>query len=67
MAFTLRTDEELEAALKTLSETTRLSRQEIVRAAVLEKLERETRLAVFDAHLEANVDRWADVLDRLAR
>lgn len=67
MTFTLRTDPELDQALSTLAESSRLSKQEVVRAAVLEKLERETRRSEFNAHMEANVARWSDVLDRLSR
>jgi predicted transcriptional regulator len=40
MAFTLRTDDELEQALSALVESEGLSRQEIIRRAVLERYER---------------------------
>jgi len=67
MSFTLRTDPELDQALVTLATASRLSKQEVVRVAVLEKLERESRRAEFDVHMEANVTRWKDVLDRLSK
>lgn len=65
MAFTVRTDAELEAALDDLTAAEGLSRQEVIRRAVLERHERAGhRDRVADA-TERMVDRWADVLDRL--
>jgi predicted transcriptional regulator len=40
MAFTVRTDEELEQALAALTEREGLSRQEIIRRAVLDRYDR---------------------------
>ena len=40
MALTLRTDEQLEQALEALAEREGLSRQEVIRRAVLERYER---------------------------
>jgi predicted transcriptional regulator len=65
MAMTLRTDEELEHALTTLAEQEGLSRQEIIRRAVLERYQRAERRARVDDSAQLMVDRWADVLDRL--
>jgi predicted transcriptional regulator len=65
MAFTLRTDAELEAALSALSEIEAASRQEIIRRAVFERLERtrhEGKVRDTATHM---MDRWGDVLHRL--
>ena len=65
MALTLRTDEELERALTTLAQQEGLSRQEIIRRAVLERYERAGHRARVDDSAQRMVDRWGDVLDRL--
>jgi predicted transcriptional regulator len=65
MALTLRTDEELERALTTLAEQEGLSRQEIIRRAVLERYERAGHQTRVDDSAQRMVDRWGDVLDRL--
>lgn len=65
MALTLRTDEHLDHALTVLAEQEGLSRQEVIRRAVLERYERaghESRVA--DSSLRM-LERWGDVLDRL--
>lgn len=65
MAMTLRTDAELDAALTALAESTGLSRQEVIRRAVLDEYARSGhRARVADAS-ERMIDRWGDVLDRL--
>jgi predicted transcriptional regulator len=65
MALTLRTDAELERALAVLAEDEGLSRQEVIRRAVLDRYERAGHgRRVADA-AERMVDRWGDVLDRL--
>ena len=43
MALTLRTDEELDAALTALTELEGISRQEVIRRAVLDRLARSER------------------------
>lgn len=63
--MTLRTDSELEAALEALVEREGLSRQEIVRRAVLERYERSGHTGRVQEAGERLADRWADVLDRL--
>lgn len=63
--MTLRTDEELERALDALSEAEGLSRQEVVRRAVLERYERAGHRARVDGSTERMMERWGDVLDRL--
>jgi predicted transcriptional regulator len=65
LALTLRTDDELERALDLLCEQEGLSRQELIRRAVLERLERSGHRERVDAAAERAVSRWGDVLDRL--
>lgn len=65
MAFTLRTDAELDAALAELAEAQGMSKQEVVRRAVLDALERTQRRDRIAAASAASRDRWDDVLDRL--
>lgn len=65
MAMTLRTDEELERALEALAKSEGLSRQEVVRRAVLERYERAGHRARVDESARRMIDRWGDVLDRL--
>jgi hypothetical protein len=65
MALTLRTDEELEQALAALAESEGLSRQEVIRRAVLERYERAGHRVRVEASADRLIDRWGDVLDRL--
>lgn len=65
MALTLRTDDELERALASLAEAEGLSRQEIIRRAVLERYDRAGHRDRVDASTDRMRDRWGDVLDRL--
>lgn len=65
MAMTLRTDEELEAALTALADSEGASRQEVVRRAVLDRYERAGHAARVEDSTSRMVDRWADVLNRL--
>lgn len=67
MALTLRTDDELERALDTLAEQEGLSRQEIIRRAVLDRYERAGHRQRVEVSAERMIDRWGDVLDRLGR
>lgn len=67
MALTVRTDDELEHALDTLCKREGLSRQEVIRRAVLERLERAGHRERVDGSTNRMVDRWGDVLDRLGR
>lgn len=65
MAMTLRTDEALDQMLDELAKQAHVSKQEIVRRAVVEKWERDqraTRVAEAADRVEA---RWGDVLHRL--
>jgi hypothetical protein len=65
MAFTLRTDEELERALRTLVEHEGLSRQEIIRRAVLERYDRTQHGERVGESADRMMQRWGDVLERL--
>jgi predicted transcriptional regulator len=65
MAFTLRTDDELDAALAELAEVQGVSKQEVVRKAVLElhaRTQHQTRVSASSKEMR---ERWAQVLDRL--
>lgn len=63
--MTLRTDEELDRALTTLAAAEGVSKQEIVRRAVLDRLERSGHADRVSDASERMIDRWGDVLDRL--
>jgi hypothetical protein len=65
MALTLRTDDELEHALAALAASEGLSRQEVIRRAVLERYERAGHRERVDMAAERLADRWGDVLQRL--
>ena len=65
MAFTVRTDEELERALDVLSEDEGLSRQEIIRRAVLERYHRAGHDRRVADSADRMIERWGDVLHRL--
>ena len=65
MAMTLRIDEELEQALKDLSESEGMSRQEIIKRAVLEKHERAGHRSRVAAASKRALEDWGPVLDRL--
>ncbi len=65
MAFTVRTDQELEDALTALAASEGISRQEIIRRAVLERYERAGHTARVQDSSTRMIDRWGDVLIRL--
>jgi predicted transcriptional regulator len=65
MAFTVRTDAELEKALDALSRAEGISRQEIVRRSVLERYERSGHAERVVDSTTQMVARWSDVLERL--
>ncbi len=67
MAMTLRTDDELERVLSELAEAEGLSRQEIIRRAVLERYERAGHTRRVAERADRMLQRWGDVLDRLGR
>ena len=63
--MTLRTDAELDRALRELSEREGTSRQEVIRRAVMERHQRAAHTERVAESSERLADRWADVLDRL--
>jgi len=65
MAFTVRTDAALEKALESLSRIEGISRQEIIRRAVLERYERSGHHDRVTDATRRMANRWADVLERL--
>jgi predicted transcriptional regulator len=65
MALTLRTDDELERALDELAEAEGLSRQEIIRRAVLERYERAGHRSRVEDSTGRMLERWGDVIERL--
>lgn len=65
MAFTVRTDAILEEALDSLSKSEGLSRQEIIRRAVIQRYEQSGHVARVNESTERMVLRWGDVLERL--
>ncbi len=67
MAFTLRTDAELEAALAELSEARGVSKQELIRQLVLGEARRANTRADLDAVLDSELPRYAVALERLGQ
>ncbi len=63
--MTLRTDDELDAALTALAEAEGTSRQEVIRRAVLERYARSGRNPRVTESAEQLARRWSDVLHRL--
>lgn len=65
MALTFRTDDEIDAALAVMSEVEGVSRQEILRRAVLERYARQRHQDRVDEATDRVIDEWGDVLERL--
>lgn len=65
MAMTLRTDDELERALEELAAREGLSKQEVIRRAVLDRHANAGHRDRVGQATEAAMERWGDVLDRL--
>ena len=65
MALTVRTDQQLEEALTALSDAEGISRQEIIRRAVLERYERAGHAGRVEGSALRMIERWGDVLERL--
>jgi predicted transcriptional regulator len=65
MAMTLRTDDELDQALTELAELEHISKQEVVRRAVLTRRDATRRRVRIDAIASAVLEEYADALDRL--
>lgn len=67
MAFTLRTDAELDAALVELAEERGVSKQELIRQLVLAEAARARKRSDLDAVLDSELPRYAVALDRLGK
>lgn len=65
MAMTFRTDDEIEAALEAMTHAEGVSRQEVLRRAVLERYARQGHRRSVEEATERVLDEWGDVLDRL--
>jgi predicted transcriptional regulator len=65
MAFTVRTDPEFETALAALAEAEGLSRQEVVRRAVLERFHQSLHDDRVGESMNRLIERWGDVIDKL--
>jgi hypothetical protein len=65
MAMTLRTDDELDRALTELARIEGTSKQEVVRTAVLEKLDRLGHEDRVRESAQRMIEKWGPVLDRL--
>jgi predicted transcriptional regulator len=65
MALTVRTDAELEEALSALAESEGLSRQEVIRRAVLDRYARSSHAERVADSTARMTERWGDVLERL--
>ena len=65
MALTVRTDYELEEALTALAAAEGLSRQEVIRRAVLDRYARSSHTDRVTDSTARMTERWGDVLERL--
>jgi hypothetical protein len=65
VALTVRTDAVLEEALTSLAESEGISRQEIIRRAVLDRYQRAGHRSRVADSTQRMVTRWGDVLERL--
>ncbi|CAN5724747.1 hypothetical protein BH24ACT8_BH24ACT8_14780 [soil metagenome] len=65
MALTFRTDAEVESALDALAAAEGVSRQEILRRAVLDRYERQGHTRRVEDSAQRMIEEWGDVLDRL--
>lgn len=65
MALTLRTDAELDAALTELAKSEGLSKQEVIRRAVLDMHDRTGHRARIDVIASEVMVEYAETLDRL--
>ena len=65
--MTLRTDPELDAALTELAKAQGLSKQEVIRRAVLDMRVRTTHRALVDRVSDEMLETYGEALDRLGR
>ncbi|MGB8196034.1 MAG: hypothetical protein WCF25_03400 [Acidimicrobiales bacterium] len=66
MAFTVRTNDELEQALSELARLEGVSRQEVVQRAVLDRYETTVHRERVVRTMDEMLERWNDVIERLA-
>jgi predicted transcriptional regulator len=66
VAFTVRTNDELEHALSELARLEGTSRQEVVQRAVLDRYEMTVHRERVVLTTREMLDRWHDVIERLA-
>lgn len=67
MSIMFRTDSEIDAALDRLSELEGVSKQEILRRAVLDRLASTQHRSTVEEAAEAMLARWGEVMDRLGK
>lgn len=67
MALTLRTDSALEAALDALVEAEGVSRQEVIRRAIIDRAERTASRRSIDLVLDEELPRYAEAMERLGQ
>jgi hypothetical protein len=65
MALTVRTERQPEQALDALAEAKGISKQEIIRRAVLDRYQRAGHASRVEGSAIRMVERWGDVLERL--
>lgn len=65
MAMTLQPDDELLRALDALAQSEGISREEVIRRAVLERHEQARHHERVNDSARRQLERWSDVLDRL--
>ena len=61
----LRLDADLDAALTALAAAEGISKNEVIRRAVIERYTRSTHVAAVADSADRMVERWGDVVDRL--
>jgi predicted transcriptional regulator len=65
MAMTVRTDADLDRALAALAAAEGISKQEVIRRAVLDRYERAGHADAVRASADRMLARWGDVIERL--
>jgi predicted transcriptional regulator len=65
--MTIRPDDLMEQAMREMAQAEHLSKHEVLRAAVLERWERQRHRTDVAASTARMTERWGDVLDRLGR
>ena len=65
MSIMFRTDAQIDAALDALSQAEGVSKQEVLRRAVLERFEKSGHQVRVEQALQEGLEKWGDVLRRL--